>query len=130
MVKKPLITEIDNVETKRVLTAINKERALWNAIFIPIAVLVMAFAVPYLSGSQYESVIYIALAVLIIGYFSGNTAINNKYGYMLEVAKMNDKIRHEEKVRYQERDKYDLEKEIEHLKRDLEEAKSQRKDLL
>lgn len=126
--KKPLITEIDNVETKRVLQAMDHAYIWLNAV----AIIIIACSLPFLIQSFKSGVTtgaYILLGIFTFLYLTAMVVVHTTYKPMLETAKLNDKIRHEEKVRFAERDKHDLEQEIERLKQELDIANKKNQDL-
>lgn len=127
--KKPLITEIDNVETKRVLAVITKAKFMLNALTIVVLGFSMPFIIKIFSSANPTGA-YVLLVLAALVYFGITISIHATYSPMLETAKLNDKIRHEEKVRTIERDKHDLEKEIESLKLQLERASQQSKNIM
>lgn len=128
VMKKPLVTEIDNVETKRVLAARNRAH-MWKNLFFMIlfAGLVVLLLPAYNAGDT--NAVYVGGVMYVIVYFVASHYVNKKYNEVLNVARLNDQIRHEEKVRGVERDKHNLEKEIERLKLELEHAKNQSKKI-
>lgn len=125
--KKPLITEIDNIETKRVLNAIKKRKIVLNLVAIFIIVGLIPFSY-FLFENGKQIVIYVLWSVFALFYFACLIYIYKTFNPLLETAKLNDKIRHEEKVRNVERDKHNLEKEIERLKKELEILKKESKN--
>lgn len=126
--KKPLVTEIENTETKRVLAARSRAHMWKNLFFIILfAGLVVLLLPAYNSGDQ--RAIWIGAGMFALVYFIASHYVNKKYGEILNVARFNDQIRHEEKVRNVERDRHDLEHEIERLKLELEHAKNQSKKI-
>lgn len=126
--KKPIITEIENVETKRVLDAMNRAKMWLNIGAIVALGICIPFFVQFVKSSQNVG-IYLTLGLFVLFYIGITLSIHATYSPMLDTAKLNDKIRHEEKVRFAERDKHDLEREIERLKHELELANERTKDL-
>lgn len=116
--KKPLVTEVERTETKRVEKAINNAKTILFLIFLP-AFAVLPFIISYYQelDSMQMGIMFVAIGVVYIFF---NALVNNHYKGMLTLARKNDEIRHEEKVRAIERDRFDRDKEIERLKRELE----------
>ena len=125
--KKPLITEIENVETNRVLSAMSKAKLALNIVMVAILGFGFPFMIHYAAGLQ--TLQYIALGIYVVTYIVAYASVHSKYARLLDTAKLNDRIRHEEKVRNIERDRHDLEKEIERLKLELEHASNQSKNM-
>lgn len=122
--KKPLVTKVEKIETARVEEARSKAKSI---VFTFLLVAFAAVTALVIVRGVYGSRLVWLYVLLFVAYFIINNVVHHKFDELMKTAKMNDTIRHEEKVRAMERDRFEQGKEIERLQQEIEALKAKQK---